>query len=76
MLLVVSFIVVVIPVLAKLSDVVQGIELRNFRRGRRLHSAGRPSRLASAHISSFYFILSMYSYYYVSLRLEPLELKS
>jgi len=30
--------------------VVQGMELRNFRRGRHLYSAGRPSRLASAHI--------------------------
>ena len=37
----------------KLCGVVQGIqgmELRNFRRGRHLYSAGRPSRLASAHI--------------------------
>jgi len=31
-------------------DVVQGMELPNFRRGRHLYSAGRPSRLASAHI--------------------------
>jgi len=31
-------------------SVVQGIELRNFRRGRHLYSAGRPSRWASAHI--------------------------
>jgi len=30
--------------------VVQGMELRNFRRGRHLYSAGRPSHLASAHI--------------------------
>jgi len=28
----------------------QGMELRNFRRGRHLYSAGRPSRWASAHI--------------------------
>jgi len=35
---------------AKLCGVVQGMELRNFRRGRYLYSAGRPSRWASAHI--------------------------
>ena len=35
---------------AKLCSVVQGIELRNFRRERHLYSAGRPSRWASAHI--------------------------
>jgi len=42
---------------AKLSGVVQGMELRNFRRGRHLYSAGRPSRWASAHILvlSFFF---------------------
>ena len=33
---------------AKLCGV--GMELRNFRRGRHLYSAGRPSRWASAHI--------------------------
>jgi len=33
---------------AKLCGVVQGMELRNFRRGR--HMAGQPSRWASAHI--------------------------
>jgi len=32
------------------SGVVQGMELRNFRRGRHLYSAGRPSRWATAHI--------------------------
>jgi len=35
---------------AKLCGVVKGMELRNFRRGRHLYSAGRPSRWASAHI--------------------------
>ena len=35
---------------AKLCGVVQGMELQNFRRGRHLYSAGRPSRWASAHI--------------------------
>jgi len=35
---------------AKLCGVVQGMELRNFRRGRHLYSAGRPSRWASAHM--------------------------
>jgi len=30
--------------------VVEGMELRNFRRGRRPYSAGRRSRWASAHI--------------------------
>ena len=41
--------------LAKLYGVVQGMELRNSRRGRHPYSAGRPSRLASAHISSLFF---------------------
>jgi len=35
---------------AKLCGMVQGMELRNFCRGRHLYSAGRPSRWASAHI--------------------------
>jgi len=35
---------------AKLYGVVQGMELWNFCRGRHLYSAGRPSRLALAHI--------------------------
>ena len=35
---------------AKFCGVVQGMELRNFRRGRHLYSAGRPSRWALAHI--------------------------
>ena len=35
---------------AKLCGVVPGMELQNFRRGRHLYSAGRPSRWASAHI--------------------------
>jgi len=35
---------------AKLCCVVQGKELRNFRRGRHQYSAGRPSRWASAYI--------------------------
>ena len=35
---------------AKLCGVVQGMELSNFRRQRHLHSAGRPSRWASAQI--------------------------
>jgi len=35
---------------AKLCGRVQGMELSNFRRGRHLYSAGRPSRWASAHI--------------------------
>ena len=34
----------------KLCGVVQGMELRNFHRGRHLYSTGRPSRWASAHI--------------------------
>jgi len=38
---------------AKLCGVVQGMELRNFRRRHHLYSAGRPSRWVSAHISSF-----------------------
>jgi len=35
---------------AELCGVLQGIELRNFRRGLHLYSARRPSRWASAHI--------------------------
>jgi len=35
---------------AEVCGVVQGMELRNFRRGRHLYSAGRPSRWASTHI--------------------------
>jgi len=35
---------------AKLCDVVQGMELRNFHRERHPYSAGRPSCLASTHI--------------------------
>ena len=34
---------------AILCGVILGMELRNFRRGRHLYSAGRPSRWASAH---------------------------
>jgi len=34
---------------------LQGMELRNFRRGRHRYSAGRPSRWASAHILVFLF---------------------
>ena len=39
---------------AKLCGVVQGMELRNFRRGHQLYSAGRPSRWAPAHIGRLY----------------------
>jgi len=35
---------------AKLRDVVQEMELQNFRRGHHLYSAGRPSHWASTHI--------------------------
>jgi len=38
------------PASAKLCGVVQGIELRNFRRGRHLYSTGRPLGWASTHI--------------------------
>ena len=38
------------PALAKLCGVVQGMELRNFRRGRHIYSVGRPLRWALAHI--------------------------
>ena len=38
---------------AKFCGVVQGMELQNFRRGRHLYSARRPSRWASAHILVF-----------------------
>jgi len=47
--------------LTKLSGVIQGMELRNFCRGRLPYSAGRPSRWVSAHISSsFFFLLSSF----------------
>jgi len=36
--------------------VVQKIELRNFRRGLHLNSAGRPSPWAFAHIYSYYYV--------------------
>ena len=42
---------------AKLCGAEQGMELRNFRRGRHLYSAGRPSRWASAHILVLYGLL-------------------
>jgi len=35
---------------AKLCGVIQGVELRNFRRGRHLYWAGLPSRWALVHI--------------------------
>jgi len=40
----------------KLCGVVQGMELRNFYRGRHLYSAGWPSRWASAHILVTYYV--------------------
>jgi len=39
---------------AKLCGVVQGIELWNFRRGRHLYSADRPSRMGIGPHSSYY----------------------
>jgi len=39
----------------KLCSVVQGVELRDFHRGRHQYSAGRPSRWALAHILVFNF---------------------
>jgi len=47
--------------LAKLCGVVQGVELRNFRRGHQLYSDGRPSRWVSAHILVFTYIFSFFS---------------
>jgi len=38
----------------KLCGVVQGMELRNFRRGHHLYSAERPSRWAPAHILVYF----------------------
>jgi len=43
---------------AILCGMVQGMELWNFRRRHHLYSAGRPSRWASAHISSSFFFSS------------------
>jgi len=48
--------------LAKLFCLVQGMELRNFRRGRHLYSAGRPSRWASTHILYSCLIKHVYIY--------------
>jgi len=45
------------PASAKLCGVVQQMELRNFRRGRQLYSAGRPPRFASAHTLVLYCIV-------------------
>jgi len=46
-----------VPEIRELCGVVQGMEWRNFRRGRHLYSAGRPSRWESAHILfSFYCV--------------------
>jgi len=42
---------------AKLCDMAQGMELRNFRRGRHLYLAGRPSRWALAHDLVFLILL-------------------
>ena len=42
--------------------VVQGMELQNFRRWRHLYSAWRPSRWASAHISSWFLSVSFLFY--------------
>jgi len=44
---------------ARICGVVQGIELRNFRRGRHLCSAERPSGWASAHVLVSYYISSI-----------------
>ena len=41
---------------AKLCGIVQGMELRNFCRGRHLYSAGRPSRWATTHILVSYIL--------------------
>ena len=45
---------------SKLCGVVQGMELRNFRRRRQLYSAGRPSRWASAHILVCYLLYKLH----------------
>jgi len=42
---------------AKLCGVVQGMELRNFSRGRHLYSAGQPSRWTWAHILVVFLFL-------------------
>ena len=42
----------------KLCGVVQGMQLRNFHRGRHLYSAGRPLRWASAHILVCSFVVA------------------
>ena len=47
---------------AKICGMLQEMELRNFRTGRHLYSAGRPSRWALAHISSFFHFLSFFSF--------------
>jgi len=41
--------------------VVQGMELGNFRRGRHLYSAGRPSRWASAHVLVIVIVILLQS---------------
>jgi len=59
---------------AKLCGVVQGMELNNFREGRHLYLAGRPSRWALAHILVLVYFclpLSLHHYYSASLLLVP-----
>jgi len=49
---------------AKLCGVVQGMELRSFRRGRHLYLAGRPSRWASAYIMVTFVVVIMAALWY------------
>ena len=49
-----------------LCGMVQGMELRNCRKGRHLYSEGRPSRWASAHILVHYVLYNSYTFILVS----------
>jgi len=54
---------------AKICGVVQGMELRNFRRERHLYSAGRPSRWVSVHI--LVLLVFHYSFFFFSYNFDP-----
>jgi len=60
---------------AKLSGVVQGMELRIFRRRRHLYLAGRPSLWASAHILVLCKVMSVLTLYFHFCLEKPAEVQ-
>jgi len=63
---------------AKLCGVVQGMEVPNFRSGRHLYLAGRPSRWASAHILVLHLLWGLVDMFfgYNCPKPEPIRMKS